>query len=140
MKNIFTKLTFALFCLILFVPANAQISEGGIPPGMNGVGAKSAVVPTYEMPVDFDVAKLLEEDILLAEDNMPPRCGVVMPLSMNLIEHGTKISLPDGQEIIQLKIEANDALAIMLLYDKFIIPKGGKLFIYNSERNHILGA
>lgn len=139
MRHVLIKQALVIFFLILFVPAKAQISEGGIPPGMD-VGMKSAFEAHYIVPIHFDVAALLEEDALLAEDNLPPRLGVNIPLDMDLAQHGTRLSLPDGQEIIQLKIEAPNALALMLIYDKFIIPEGGRLFIYNQESEHIIGA
>ncbi|MDR2120072.1 MAG: T9SS type A sorting domain-containing protein [Tannerella sp.] len=49
-------------------------------------------------------------------------------------------TLPDGEKIWQLVIRAKDAIAMMLYYSEFYIPEGGKLFIYNTEKSHILGA
>lgn len=39
-----------------------------------------------------------------------------------------------------MRIHSPDALSINLLYDKFWIPKGGKYFVYTSDKRHSIGA
>jgi len=48
--------------------------------------------------------------------------------------------LPDGTDIWRLSIISADAIALMLTYDKFEIPSGGKLYIYNFDKTRVLGA
>ena len=39
-----------------------------------------------------------------------------------------------------MELRADGAIALMLYYSDFYIPKGGKLFLYNAEKTQILGA
>ncbi|MDR2927103.1 MAG: PKD domain-containing protein [Cytophagaceae bacterium] len=118
---------------------NAQISEGGLPPSFDFPDTRENI-PQYEATVDFDVAKLLKEDAELESLGNPPRCAKIIPVNLNMIDNGEWLTLPDGTWVWQLEIFAPDALAIMLYYEKFIIPEGGKLFLYNPDHSKILGA
>lgn len=130
-----------IVCIIIAFPLKAQISEGGLPPSFNYTNTvEKSTVPCYLAPINFDVMELLAEDDEMEELGMRPRCAKIIPTSISMENYGTWITLPDGTLIWQMKIHAPEALSIMLYYDKFIIPKGGKLFIYNPERTKILGA
>ncbi|MDR2086665.1 MAG: PKD domain-containing protein [Dysgonamonadaceae bacterium] len=121
--------------------ATAQISEGGLPPSFTfeGISLRSAS-GIHEVAVDFDVNRLLKEDDEAEMTGIPPRCATIIPVSLNVENSGNRSTLPDGQHIWNLEIYAPKALAILLYYDKFIIPEGGKLFIYNPDHSKILGA
>ncbi|MDR0683347.1 MAG: PKD domain-containing protein [Dysgonamonadaceae bacterium] len=122
-----------------FTSVWAQISEGGLPPSFGEVHLRSSKQP-YEAPVQFNVDELLEEDQELETLGFPPRCAKIIPADISFENNGERIILPDGQRIRRLEIFAPDALAILLYYDKFIIPEEGKLFIYDPEYANILGA
>ena len=42
------------------------------------------------------------------------------------------------RKIWQLRLQAKGAIALMLYYETFYLPEGGKLFIYNAEKTHLL--
>ena len=136
---------FFLFLLEITYGGNkllAQIAEGGTPASFAFTGnlqALSAKIP-YIAPVDFDVAVLRAEDQIAEENGMLPRTSVIIPVLLNMDNAGEWTLLPGGAKIWRLTIRAPDAIAIMLYYDRFFIPGGGKLFIYNAERTHVLGA
>ncbi len=137
-----TTLRLALTLLIscFFAPLMAQISEGGMPPSFEFGGLRTST-SYYETPIDFDVYKLLVEDAEDAEmEGMPLRCAYVIPAHLSLEDNGDWTLLPDGTYIWQLEIYAPGAIAVMLTYEKFIIPEGGKLFLYNPDRSKVLGA
>jgi PKD repeat protein len=128
-----------LLFLIGFIPAWSQISEGGLPPSIETTPLRSSNQP-YEVPVEFNIDQLLEEDQELEAQGFPPRCAKIIPVNIDFENNGEKITLPNGQRILRLEISAPDALAILLYYDRFIIPEGGKLFIYDPGYTKILGA
>jgi PKD repeat protein len=132
------RLIIVLF-LIGFIPAWSQISEGGLPPSFGTASLRSSQQP-YETPIEFNVDQLLEEDQELEAQGFPPRCAKVIPADIRFENNGEKMTLPNGQQIRRLEILAPDALAILLYYDQFIIPEGGKLFIYDPGYTKILGA
>lgn len=128
-----------LFFLIGCTTAWSQISEGGLPPS-RGIPSLRSSVPPVEAPVDFNVEQLLEEDAEWENLGMPPRCAKVIPADIRFEDRSEKITLPNGQTIRRLEISAPGALAILLYYDRFVIPEGGKLFIYDPAYTRILGA
>ncbi len=120
----------------------AQISEGGTPASFafqDGMQLRSTKKP-YVTQINFDVAKLKAEDKVAAEQNMPLRAAVIIPAGLSLEHNGEWSTLPDGQRICRLTIKAPGAIATMLYYNKFDIPEGGRLFIYNPDKTHLLGA
>ncbi|MDR0660893.1 MAG: choice-of-anchor J domain-containing protein [Prevotellaceae bacterium] len=137
----------ALWGLIAFGllanPLNAQVSEGGVPPSF----AYPDVLKSFKAPAmvyaDFDVAKQIELDKKQREEAgsiAPVKIGKMLPVNFTMENSGEWTTLPDGTEIWRLTIQSPDALAIMLYYDEFYIPEGGKLFIYNATGSQVLGA
>jgi PKD repeat protein len=135
----FLKLTFVIFTINCTLPSPAQISEGGTPPGLTFSHLRSSG-QTYEAAVDFDVNALLAEDEELEALGIPPRCARIIPANLTTENSGQWFTLPDGQHIWTLEIHAPDALAIMLYYNQFILPEGGRLFLYDADHSKILGA
>ena len=122
----------------------AQISEGGTPASFSFqepvVLSKSIKESFYRAPINFDVAKLREEDKISEKDNLPLRTAMIIPTDLSMENSGEWSTLPDGQRIWQLTVKDEGAIATMLYYDTFYIPQGGRLFIYNKDRTHLLGA
>jgi len=117
----------------------AQVSYGGTPPSFNFPDYR-LTPPVYQAVIDFDVKKLIEEDKEYENLGNPLRCAKIIPVNLDVINDGEWFTLPDGTWIWQLEIYAPDALAIMLMYEKFIIPEGGKLFLYNPDYSKVLGS
>ena len=133
-----------LFLAITFgTPAIvAQIAEGGTPASFvfkDEVQLRTAKIP-FITPINFDVAKLRMEDKLAEEAGVLLRTSVIIPADLTMDNAGEWFVLPDGTHIWRLTVQAPGAIAIMLYYDRFIIPDGGKLFIYNIAHTHLLGA
>ncbi|MDR0349533.1 MAG: T9SS type A sorting domain-containing protein [Tannerella sp.] len=132
-----------VFCLFVSqtVKINAQISEGGIPPGFQFGAALRSTIPVYEVPVTFNVADLKKVDEWqLSEGLMPPCIATSINVSLNTENSGAWRQLSNGDTVWQLRLHAEGAAALMLYYNDFYIPEGGKLFIYNAEQTQILGA
>jgi len=120
----------------------AQIAEGGTPAGFayqEELQLRSNKIP-FTAPINFDVATLKAEDKMAEEDGVLLRTSVIIPADLHLGNAGEWLVLPDSIKIWRLTIKAPDAIAVMLYYDRFFIPDGGKLFIYNADRTHLLGA
>jgi hypothetical protein len=96
---------------------------------------------TEEIPVTFNVQDLKSVDEWQTENlGLPPAVGTIIDRHYDFMNAGEWHTLPDGEKIRQLTIRAKGAIALMLYYSKFYIPEGGKLFIYNADKSHILGA
>jgi len=143
MKKTFSclRLLTLLIAVIWAVPSFAQISIGGTPPSFMYETRHKALQSAISLPIDFDVVAMRAEDALRDAAGVPPRVGTIIPVNNLTTENsGEWSTLPDGQHIWRLSITAKDAIAIMLTYDKFEIPAGGQLFIYNDDRSRVLGA
>jgi len=137
-KNYF--ITVLLAILAITTSSFAQINIGGTPPSFKYETKNIPVNAEENLPIYFDVTELRLEDAELENSGHPPRVGKIIPVNFTTKNSGEWTTLPDGTDIWRLSIIANNALAIMLTYDKFEIPQDGKLFIYNYDRSRVLGA
>lgn len=141
-----------LFCLIVLISflfnvgnSFAQIHEGGLPFSFNHViDCNNCVIPFAEMPV-VNVDSLVKED--LVNDNykeIPWRFGYNHFVNLNTENSGqwttTILDNGDLEHVWRLGIHCPNALTINIAFDNFVIPKGGKLFIYNEDKSQVLGA
>ena len=127
---------FGLFGLCLQL--NAQLSTREVPVGFKYDFGKE-IIPIIVMPA-IDTIKLQEEDKIEEELGIPPRFGYKHSVNINLTEVGVWHTLENGDKLCQLIIACPGALSINLLYDKFWLPDGAKLFIYNKNKRHHIGA
>lgn len=135
--------------LILFIlsiigltsnPIIAQISGGGMPPSFAYPEVSRQSVKLYSAKAFFDVEKMKMEDAENEAFGTPVKVAEIIPVDLDFENQGEWTTLPDGQQIWRLNITASEAIAITLYYSEFFIPDGGKLFIYNKERTHVIGA
>jgi hypothetical protein len=114
----------------------AQISSGGTPPSFSL--SLTSTVPTVTMP-PVDVQSMLDEDALAGKD-VPLRFAAELDVSLNLSSSGVWETLASGDRVWRLRISSPGALTLGLLYDQWYLPKGGELWIYNDDRNMVIGA
>ncbi len=128
-----------LLLIIGGTPVCGQLSEGGYPPGFEH-SSKSQVIPTEVMPV-FDIQPLLEEDAYVDHlPGYPTRFSKNFNVQYNIAQSGAWTILPDGSRLWKLAIHSPGAYSIHLVFSEYILPKGARLFVYNENRDHILGA
>ena len=130
-----------IFCLLLgfSVPVAAQISQGGTPPSFQYSVTNRFQHRTLQAP---DMEIIHNEDMLnqAAGEPGPRRMGVSVYVNKGIENSGTWTKLPNGGKIWRLELQAKGALALGVYYDDFFIPNGGKLFLYNDNRNQVIGA
>lgn len=139
------KLQLFIFLLAALFTVNrvaAQISEKGVPASFafDNSNVLRASKASFVTPIQFDVAKLKAEDKVFEENHLPLRTAMIIPVELDVRNSGEWSTLPNGQQVWTLTINAPNAIATMLYYDEFFIPVGGKLFIYNEDRSHVIGA
>lgn len=81
-----------------------------------------------------------KEDREDEEKGLPPRFGYPIEARLNQKNSGKWMELPNGDKVWLLKIQSPGALSINLLFDKFWIPEGGKLFVYSEDKKQVHGA
>ena len=121
----------------------AQISHGGTPLFYTPVSLlKSSGNDHFfiEMP-SFDVDSLLKEDEL-NKSNMRRSFRFAHKFYVNIEKGktGNNYILPDGTKVWQVGIRSHGAYSINVYFSEYKVPEGGKLFLYNSSKTHIIGS
>ncbi|MEY4775192.1 MAG: hypothetical protein RIT40_2227, partial [Planctomycetota bacterium] len=114
--------------------ANAQVSEGGLPVGLQR--PLPGTIPTVVLPAP-DVATYLAEDA--ARNHRPLRYGALVDADLSL-DDGAWLTLPDGSRAWRLRLASPNAHSLAVEFATFELPEGAKFFVYHEERAEILGA
>jgi len=100
------------------------------------------IIPIKEMP-SVDVEALIAEDRERAESPAKAdnyfRFGKEIAVSLGLENAGKWAQLENGDRIWLLKILSKGAYSINLEFNKFYIPEGGELYIYNGDKTMLQG-
>lgn len=121
--------------------AKAQMSLGGTPPSFRYEQTLRSRTAATSVAVNFNVDDERLVGAWRESEGLAPRCiSRLIDVKMNPNNAGAWNTLPDGQEIWQLEIEAAGAQALMLYYADFLIPEGGRLYLYNRDKSELLGA
>lgn len=128
----------ALFLLLL--TARAQISQGGKPLPF-GMDTRAATSFHFEEMPSFDLAEELRINALDTDELRGSyRFAYKFMTNFNRSNSGYSYTLADGTKVWRLGIRSCDALSINVLFTEFEIPEGARLFLYNPDQTHILGA
>jgi Trypsin-like peptidase domain len=115
---------------------HSQISMDGLP---HGFGLKLNLKSAQTIPV-YNLVMLKKEKVLL-EDSMqaiPLKYSIFEEVSID-IKKGLNTKLVDGQ-LWQYKLRGTGAVSLQIIFSKFVIPEGAKLYIYDEQMKHFIGA
>jgi PKD repeat protein len=128
-----------IYFLVIIQQINsyAQLSEGGYPLSYSSKQLK-AYAELPHLTLDS-----LNKDNLKIEDQKSPiplRYSIVKSVYINIKEVGLKSTFNDTDTVWRYKIYAEGAKSIQLIFKKYVVPSGAKLFIYNEDYSQIYGA
>ena len=86
-----------------------------------------------------DASLLLQEDKLSEGPGDPYRMGVSLPVNLDCAEAGSWQDIPGGKLWI-LKIQAQEAMGLGLYFNKFQLPEGCTVHVFDSAVTQVLGA
>ncbi|TAE08017.1 MAG: hypothetical protein EAZ95_17650, partial [Bacteroidetes bacterium] len=137
------KLHLVLFLSFLFITNSlkAQISYGGTPLSFgsdfrNSKLAEASVEP-YLLP-RLDMERVKQEDASKPNNRFAAATLVdVTPDKVGLWQ-----ALPNGDRLwrVLLQAQTEGVYGMVLLFDKFALPEGGKLFVYTPDKKTVLGS
>ncbi|MEA3444615.1 MAG: hypothetical protein U9R19_07790 [Bacteroidota bacterium] len=87
-----------------------------------------------------DVRKFLQQDSETDKDGGYYRIGRSIETNVNMLEKGSWETLPNGDKVCRLQFSAPGALALGVYYNNFWLPEGGRLFLYDEKKHHVIGA
>ena len=116
----------------------AQISQGGepLPPTMLRHASSALFVEMNS----FDATAMLKEDSLAEIHHRATRFAKKFTADLRPDNSGIRFTTANGTKVWQCGIRSKGAYSINLLFSEYHLPKGAKVFIYNSERTHKIGA
>lgn len=122
----------------LLVPAtlSAQVRHTGRP-----ADGLTAPVPTYELATP-DVASLRAEDAQRAAQGIGPlRYGTLVPLALPFAEAAEWQADAAGELMVgRMRVHAAGAFSLGVEFDRFVLPEGGKFYVYGPDKSRVLGA
>ena len=134
------KLFFLFFSIFATATISAQISHGGSPLPLNA-GERALTIKRemfVEMP-SFDVA----EELRLSENEAQFKS---LYFAHKFFVHlrpdnsGIRFTNTDGTNVWRVGIRSRGAYSINILFSKFHLAKGAKVFVYNADQTQILGS
>lgn len=141
MKKIHFLFSF-LMIVIWASPVFSQISQGGTPRSFSiQLDSKQAAqVPVIQM-IDVDVDSLRAEDAINDPlKDRPWRFGENLFVDIDVKSDGHVTLMPNGDKIYRVSIYSPEAVSLNLTFDRYRLPAGADLFIYNGDQSEVLGA
>lgn len=126
-----------LLCLFQLSGTFAQVSEGGTPMS-NEIVVHPADIPTISFP-SVNKDSLLAEDALNTEKNKPFRFGFNHYTAIDFRTASKTIETKDGK-LSLLQLYCPSAMSINIAFSRYYIPPGARMFIYNTNKDAIIGA
>lgn len=130
---------FTLAFLFLSFWATAQISEGGLPPSRQPqfeVLLKAQTLPTLLLAPP-DVEKAWRED---AVNEGPTRFAIPMATDLSIERQGKWTTLPNGDRVWRCAVESAGAKGLVLIFDQFVLPEGGRFYVSSAKNGAVFGA
>ncbi len=141
-KSLFTsvRLIFILFAIILSSNISySQINIGGIPYSFINKSLNNDI-PQVIMS-DIDIDKLKQEDIINDKDKSKPwRFGENISVNINPDNSGNWTEIENKGRVWRVEITCKNAVSVNLTFDKYKLPKGAELFIFNKNTKETIGA
>jgi lysyl endopeptidase len=131
---------FVLWLFFVSLTGYSQINQGGSPISFQNPWLLKSKLIFKTMP-QVDVARLSAEDAINDLDKeIPWRFGENIPVNLNPANSGTWELFPKGDKIWRLGIKCPGAYSINLTFDKYHLPPGATLFVYNEDKSQVVGA
>jgi hypothetical protein len=131
------RFQFIITMTLAYLPAvvEAQLNKGGIP-------------HSFSLPIAPDTGNYVMVDppsgnILSMEDQQSPvpyRYAINVAADLTTGNSGKWLITEGGIRVWRLNVKSPGALGLILYFDRFRLPEGGKLFVYNPRRTQLLGA
>lgn len=127
-----------VFLFLSFVfSANAQLSSGGFPLELPMLKSSASAPAVLQMPA-FDLDKTLLQQKL---ENLEKSVKFAHSFEVELTpDNSGEWFEANGFNIWQLRVKSEGALSMNLIFSKYNLPDGARLFVFDPLKEVILGA
>ncbi|HRH37401.1 MAG TPA: T9SS type A sorting domain-containing protein [Flavobacteriales bacterium] len=118
--------------------AVAQIAFGGRPIGLSSL-ADELVAPALHVLPAVDAAAMMAEDEARWAMGVkgPYRFGFNHTTDVGTDSGGTWSTLRNGDRLWRATFECPNAFAINFQFDRYVVPEGARVFVYNDVGKHL---
>ncbi len=128
----------SFFLFFIFLTISAQVTNEGKPLSWSQSNLKSSA--KIEMN-SFDLNAIKAEDKINDLDRTKPwRFGHELNVDLGMDNSGTWDELPNGDRIWRVNITSPGAKTLNFVFDKYRVPDGASVYLYNNDRSDLLGA
>jgi len=118
---------------------SAQVSHGGRPLPFNIVASKASDL-FVTLPA-FNLAEQLTIDSLNASDlRSSYQFAYKFITDYSIANSGIRFTAADGTRVWRLGIRSAGALSLNVLFTRYHLPSGARVFLYNPSQSEVLGA
>ena len=121
-----------------FFNGSAQISHGGYPLGLSGEQL-DPMVSVLNLP-EVDNAQHVERVRSVNKVNKDLEFAVERLVEVSTANNGQWSILPNGDRLWRMNIYSPNAHSLSVNFNKFLIPEGGEVFIYNPANGYYIGS
>ncbi|MCC6459209.1 MAG: hypothetical protein IT260_01985, partial [Saprospiraceae bacterium] len=93
--------------------------------------------PYLKLPA-LDVDKAFQEDAQQPEQSR--FAAPLAPVDISPAAQGRWYELPGGDRVWRCAIQSPKALGLLLVFDQFVLPEGGRFFAYDVAKSRVFGA
>lgn len=134
--NVFLPLLFLAFPLLVV----GQKSNGGIPPSYQDGNISASSKGAKILESKSNRYMMSQYGNVQPSKSEPLTFAFPINVQFSIANDGVWISNRQGEMVWVLSIKSPGALSLNLMFDKFVLPKSGRLFAYNPDKSFLLGS
>ncbi len=133
------KILLIFLMISTYLSLLGQVTNEGTPASWDMIEEKSTI-QSIKLP-KLDIKQIqIEDDVNDQLRTKPYRIGLQIKVDYGLNNSGTWTEFQNGDRIWRIGFSSDDALNLGLILDKFYLPEGCTLYLYNDDRSDLLGA
>jgi PKD repeat protein len=114
----------------------AQLMEVGTPLSFQITEKAAQIIPVLKLD-SVNRQQLIEEDQKYSIDN---RYGEVQQFNINIKETGARLEVAGKGTIWRYKVESGNAYSLGIFFNKYRLPKGADVYVYDESKVRLKGA
>ncbi|MBD3348266.1 MAG: hypothetical protein GF400_03590, partial [Candidatus Eisenbacteria bacterium] len=123
--------------LVMALPAGGSPREA-LPSAFLHDAAPLSSIQLVEAPA-VDLEAVRAEDESREREGLPPRYAIPNPVTITPRTHGDWEEIEPGTSMWRLRIASEGALSLNLGFTGYVMPRGGRLLVYASDGNYVIG-